>query len=159
MFYHHRVQRLSVKVILFMCRQWSEESMLAKSALQGQLDWANCIVKIQTYCQQRMFCGHKSFHSGSFNGAGGLGISTADGFQKTLRLQCLKLMVVQCGEGRLTELGRKFLFFLSLGLCCLLAWSISCRNSVYLAAKQHRHVSFKHEHFTGSWDNSESNTF
>ena len=61
--------------------------------------------------------------------------------------------------GRLTELRRKFLFFLSLGLCCLLAWSISCRNSVYLAAKQHRHVSFKHEHFTGSWDNSESNTF
>ena len=57
--------------------------------------------------------------------------------------------------GRLTESGRKFLFFLSLGLCCLLAWSISCRNSVYLAAKQHRHVSFKHEHFTGSWDNSE----
>ena len=47
------------------------------------------------------------------------------------------------------------LFFLSLGLCCLLAWSISCRNSVYLPAQQHGHVSFKHEHFTGSWDNSE----
>ena len=154
MFYHHRVQRLSVKVILFMCRQWSEESMLGKSALQGHLYCENTNIS-----QQHMFCGHKSFHSGSFNGAGGLGISTADGFQMTLRLQCLKLMVVHCGKGRLTELRRKFLFFLSLGLCCLLAWSISCRNSVYLAAKQHRHVSFKHEHFTGSWDNSVTISF
>ena len=68
--------------------------MLAKSAPQGHLYCENTNIG-----QQRMFCGHKSFHSGSFNVAGGLGISTADRFQKTLRLQCLKLMVVHCGEG------------------------------------------------------------
>ena len=47
--------------------------------------------------QQNMFCGHKSFHLGSFDGAGGLGISTSDGFQMTT-VQHLKLMLVHCGK-------------------------------------------------------------
>ena len=88
--FHHQVQRLSVKVILFMCRQYSEESMLVKSALQGHLYCENANIS-----QQHMLCGHKSFHSGSFDGAGGLGISTADGFQKMFTAHCRAL----CGGG------------------------------------------------------------
>ena len=65
--------------------------MLAKSALQGHLYCENTNIR-----QQHMFCGHKSFHSGSFDGAGGLGISTtADGFQKMFKAHCRAL----CGGG------------------------------------------------------------
>ena len=57
-----------------------------------------------------MFCGHKSFHSGSFDGAGGLGISTADGFQMTT-LQHLKLMVVHF-VGKVNRAWKKISLFL-----------------------------------------------
>ena len=46
-----------------------------------------------------MFCGHKSFHSGSFDGAGGLGISTADGFQMTTYFATFKAHASALWEG------------------------------------------------------------
>ena len=77
--FYRQVQELSVKVILFTYRQKSEDSVLfVKSARLGHLYCENANIR-----RQHMKCGHMSFHSGSFDNAGGLGISTADEFQKT----------------------------------------------------------------------------
>ena len=77
--FYRQVQELSVKVILFTYRQKSEDSVLfVKSAHLGHSYCENSNIS-----QQHMKCGHRSFHLGSFDKAGGLGISTADGFQKT----------------------------------------------------------------------------
>ena len=89
--FHRQVQELSVKVILFKYRQKSEDSVLfVKSAPLGHLYCENANIR-----RQHMKCGHKSFHSGSFDGAGGLGISTADGFQRMFKAHCRAL----CGGG------------------------------------------------------------
>ena len=63
-------------LILFKCRQKSEDSMLfVKSAPLGHLYCEKANISLATHV-----VGHKRFNSGSFDNAGGLGISTADGF-------------------------------------------------------------------------------
>ena len=97
--------------------------MLVKSAPQGHLNCENA-----NMTRQHMLCGHKSSHSGSFDGAGGLGISIADGFQNASPsfvnarnvLDNISFMLYLVEEVY-CRFKSKFLVFLPPGLSCLLA--------------------------------------